>query len=64
MSKLLALSDRDCSFTYCILEAPLALIGHVATLRLKPVIDNVRRGDEAYPSRVGCGLGSAIAICV
>ncbi len=37
--QLLALSDRDKSLTYCILEAPLALFGYVATLRLKPVTD-------------------------
>jgi NADPH:quinone reductase len=37
--QLLRLSDRERSFTYCILEAPLPLIGYVATVRLKPVTD-------------------------
>jgi NADPH:quinone reductase-like Zn-dependent oxidoreductase len=37
--QLLKLSDRDHSFTYCILEAPLPLYDYVATVRLKPVTD-------------------------
>ena len=37
--QLLALSDRDTSFAYCILEAPLPLMGYVASVRLKPVTD-------------------------
>jgi NADPH2:quinone reductase len=40
--QLLRLSDRDHSFTYCILEAPIPLIDYVATLRLKPVTDGRR----------------------
>jgi NADPH:quinone reductase len=40
--QLLALSDRDRSFDYCILEAPLPLMGYVASLRLKPVTDGNR----------------------
>ena len=40
--QLLRLSDRDHSFTYCILEAPIPLIDYVATLRLKPVTDGNR----------------------
>jgi NADPH:quinone reductase-like Zn-dependent oxidoreductase len=40
--RLLALSDRDRSFTYCILDAPLPLDGYVATVRLKPVTDGDR----------------------
>jgi NADPH:quinone reductase-like Zn-dependent oxidoreductase len=37
--QLLKLSDRDRSFTYCILEAPIPLYDYVATVRLKPVTD-------------------------
>jgi NADPH:quinone reductase-like Zn-dependent oxidoreductase len=37
--QLLKLSDRDHSFTYCILEAPLPLYDYVATVRLKPITD-------------------------
>src|SRR4051794_14472499 len=37
--QLLRLSDRDHSFTYCILEAPIPLIDYVATVRLRPVTD-------------------------
>jgi NADPH:quinone reductase len=40
--QLLALSDRDYTFTYCILDAPLPLDGYVATVRLKPVTDGNR----------------------
>src|SRR5260370_38740145 len=40
--QLLRLSDREHSFTYCILEAPIPLIDYVATLRLKPVTDGTR----------------------
>jgi NADPH2:quinone reductase len=37
--QLLRLSDRDHSFTYCILEAPIPLIDYVATVRLRAVTD-------------------------
>jgi NADPH:quinone reductase-like Zn-dependent oxidoreductase len=37
--QLLKLSDRDHSFTYCILEAPIPLYDYVATVRLKPITD-------------------------
>ncbi|MCA0029998.1 zinc-binding dehydrogenase [Mesorhizobium sp. B263B2A] len=37
--QLLALSDRDRRLSYCLLEAPLPLMGYVASLRLKPVTD-------------------------
>jgi NADPH:quinone reductase len=37
--QLLSLSDRDHSFSYCILEAPIPLFGYVAKVRLKPVTD-------------------------
>jgi NADPH:quinone reductase-like Zn-dependent oxidoreductase len=37
--QLLRLSDRDHTFTYCILEAPIPLYDYVATVRLKPVTD-------------------------
>jgi NADPH:quinone reductase-like Zn-dependent oxidoreductase len=35
--QLLKLSDRDRTFTYCILEAPIPLYDYVATVRLKAV---------------------------
>jgi NADPH2:quinone reductase len=35
--QLLALSDRETSFTYCILEAPVLLRNYVAEVRLRPV---------------------------
>jgi NADPH:quinone reductase len=37
--QLLRLSDRERSFTYCILEAPIPLIDYVASVRLRPVTD-------------------------
>jgi NADPH:quinone reductase len=37
--QLLALSDEDHEFTYCILQAPIPLYGYVARVRLKPVTD-------------------------
>ncbi len=40
--QLLALSDRERSFAYCILEAPIPLDGYVAQVRLKPVTDGRR----------------------
>jgi len=40
--QLLTLSDRDRRFTYCILEAPMPLIGYVSTVELKPVTDGAR----------------------
>jgi NADPH:quinone reductase-like Zn-dependent oxidoreductase/uncharacterized protein YndB with AHSA1/START domain len=40
--QLLSLSDRDRSFSYCILEAPFPLMGYVAHVRLKPVTDGDR----------------------
>jgi NADPH:quinone reductase-like Zn-dependent oxidoreductase len=40
--QLLALSDDAHTFSYCILEAPLPLMGYVATVRLKPVTDGNR----------------------
>ena len=40
--QLLSLSDRDHSFTYCILDAPIPLEGYVAAVRLKPVTDGNR----------------------
>jgi len=42
--QLLRLSDRDHAITYCILEAPLQLIGYVATLQLRPISD----GNQTY----------------
>lgn len=40
--QLIALSDRDRSFTYCILESPIPLLDYVATVRLRPVTDGDR----------------------
>ena len=40
--QLLQLSDRDRSLTYCILDAPLPLIGYVATISLKRITDGQR----------------------
>jgi NADPH:quinone reductase-like Zn-dependent oxidoreductase len=40
--QLLALSDKDCSLTYCLLESPIPLMGYVANIRLKPVTDGNR----------------------
>ncbi len=40
--KLLALSDYDFSFTYSILESPMALENYVATLKLTPITDGLR----------------------
>jgi NADPH:quinone reductase-like Zn-dependent oxidoreductase len=42
--QLLRMSDRDHSFSYCILESPIPLIDYVATVNLKPVTD----GDRTY----------------
>ena len=42
--QLLRLSDREYSFSYCILESPIPLIDYVATVNLKPVTD----GDRTY----------------
>ena len=40
--QLIALSDRDYRFTYCILEADVPLDHYVATVQLKPVTDGNR----------------------
>lgn len=40
--QLLALSDYEYSFTYCILESPMPLHDYVATMRLHPVTDGNR----------------------
>ncbi len=40
--QLLSLDDRAHRFTYCILDAPLPLIGYVATLELNRVTDGER----------------------
>lgn len=42
--QLLSLSDKTRSFTYCLLEAPIPLMGYVAHVRLKPVTD----GDATF----------------
>ena len=38
--QLLSLSDDKHTLTYCLLEAPLPLMGYVATIRLRPVTDS------------------------
>jgi len=40
--QLLSLSDRDHTLSYCILDAPMALTGYVATIRLRPITDGNR----------------------
>jgi NADPH:quinone reductase len=42
--QLLSLSDVERSFEYCILDAPLPLMGYVARVRLLPVTD----GEQTY----------------
>jgi NADPH:quinone reductase-like Zn-dependent oxidoreductase len=37
--QLLSHSDREYTFTYCILDSPLPLFDYMATVRLKPVTD-------------------------
>jgi NADPH:quinone reductase-like Zn-dependent oxidoreductase len=37
--QLLSLSDKDHSFRYCLLEAPIPLMNYVAEVRLRPVTD-------------------------
>lgn len=37
--QLLAISDKERALSYCLLEAPLPLMGYVASIRLKPVTD-------------------------
>lgn len=37
--QLLALSDSDASFSYCLLETPIPLFNYVAHVRLAPVTD-------------------------
>jgi NADPH2:quinone reductase len=40
--QLLSLSDEKRTLTYCLLEAPLPLMGYIATMRLRPVTDGER----------------------
>src|SRR5262250_2664609 len=37
--QLIALSDREFSLAYCILDSPIPLLDYVATVRLRPVTD-------------------------
>ena len=37
--QLLSLSDRDHSFSYCLLDTPIPLLNYVAHVTLKPVTD-------------------------
>src|SRR5689334_17486387 len=40
--QLLALDDRNHSYSYCILASPIPLVGYVSTVALKPVSDGNR----------------------
>jgi NADPH:quinone reductase-like Zn-dependent oxidoreductase len=40
--QLLALDDRHRTYTYCILDSPIPLVGYVSTVTLKPVSDGNR----------------------
>ena len=40
--QLLSLNDRDHTLSYCILDAPMPLIGYVATIRLRSITDGNR----------------------
>ena len=51
--QLLSLSDETHSFTYCILEAPVPLMGYVAQVRLRPVTDGGQTFWE-WRSRFAC----------
>ncbi|MEX2630612.1 MAG: SRPBCC family protein [Tistlia sp.] len=51
--RLLALSDREHSFAYCLLEAPVPLEGYLAEVRLKPVTDG-RRTFWQWKSEFDC----------
>jgi NADPH:quinone reductase len=60
--QLIALSDRERSFTYCILESPIPLLDYVATVRLRPVTDGDRTIWEWRSSfRTPPGQESALA---
>ena len=60
---LLRLSDRDRSFTYCILEAPIPLIDYVATVRLKPVTDgNATFWDGSFAGFARIIAGSSLYV--
>jgi NADPH:quinone reductase-like Zn-dependent oxidoreductase len=40
--QLLALDDRNRTYTYCILDSPIPLVGYVSTVTLRPVTDGNR----------------------
>ena len=40
--QLLALSDLEQNFSYCLLVTPIPMFNYVATLRLTPVTDGAR----------------------
>lgn len=40
--RLLSLSDRRCSFSYCLLDTPIPLLNYVAHVELRPVTDGDR----------------------
>lgn len=42
--QLLAMSDMETSFTYCLLDTPVPLLNYVAHVRLMPVTD----GDQTF----------------
>ena len=52
--QLLSLSDEKRTLSYCLLEAPLPLMGYVATIRLKPVTDG-----DAHLLGMALGVPSA-----
>ena len=56
--QLIALSDRDMRLTYCLLEAPIPLMGYVATMQLRPVTDGDRMLPPlGIPLRAAAGAG-------
>ena len=67
--QLIALSDRDFSFTYCILDSPIPLIDYVATVRLRPVTDSGRtfwewRSSFRTPPGQEDALILAVTVCI
>jgi hypothetical protein len=61
--KLLALSDYDFSFTYSILESPMALENYVATLKLTPITDGQRCVGE-WTAEFDCASQDEEELCV
>ncbi|HEX4768281.1 MAG TPA: zinc-binding dehydrogenase [Lichenihabitans sp.] len=59
--QLIALSDRDMSLSYCLLEAPVRLDGYVATMRLRRVTEGERTFLQ-WQSRFDSSAGEADAL--